>query len=666
MFDEKILPDSRYYVDKYLNRNLDLTYHAICPTCEKYLKMYNKEDLDATNCTVHCDQCDVDINLKKISNEHFFVMIDPSPMISDLVAANEAHYNYVTGKNYKYDENIISDVYDSNGYRNFVNSLEHEGDYLTGVFNMDGAVKFKGSTRSLHPIQININELRIQERIKNNILCGLWFGNSKPNLQCYLTAFTNMMNNLSTTGLNVQFSTGHKNLKLYMLVSVVDSIARAPMQSKKQFNAEYGCEWCEHHGVFREGSMRYVNTPIEPRIRTMAQTKLYLEEYMRTQLPVKGFVGVSPLINLKKFDLITGFVPDPMHFCWAGIAGQFLDYHLEGLTKDEIAFLDESILKFKVPHQLCRLTKAVSKKAQWNCREKENWTLFYSIPLLKQFITYQKIKHWSLFVNSLYIVQQQQVTVHELEKVRQDLKQFVQQTQELYGEKAMTYNVHLLLHLVDSILDWGPPIVRSTYGFESGNGRLLRYMHSPKGIHEQIVRFINLEICVALLEQRIGADIEESVKDYCDSLYFRRTKKFVRALKVTYFGKPKPPSDNDVLMYNLDVNTVVYKRMVKDHCLYLSNVKENARSSKSFVILKNSMFMRIKRFIHFKENQSKDITVCNKLNTRRSTYYPKMFEVTSEDEEEIQCFTEDIMRVCVFMDTETNQYIIPVCNLYYY
>ena len=80
----------------------------------------------------------------------------------------------------------IEDVYDSEMYQ----KLSEDGGPLSSdmennisfIFNTDGVPIFKSSKMSLWPIFLMINELPFKERKfrKNMLLCGLWFGPSKP------------------------------------------------------------------------------------------------------------------------------------------------------------------------------------------------------------------------------------------------------------------------------------------------------------------------------------------------------------------------------------------------------------------------------------------------------------------------------------------------------
>ena len=54
----------------------------------------------------------------------------------------------------------------------------------------------------------------------------------------------------------------------------------------------------------------------------------------------------------------------------------------------------------------------------------------------------------------------------ELNKAYASLTKFVKGFQELYGDVHMIYNVHQLNHLTQTVIDWGPLLVYSTYGFE--------------------------------------------------------------------------------------------------------------------------------------------------------------------------------------------------------
>lgn len=66
------------------------------------------------------------------------------------------------------------------------------------------------------------------------------------------------------------------------------------------------------------------------------------------------------------------------------------------------------------------------------------------------------------------------------------LSKFVKKFQVLYGKAHMTYNVHQLTLLVQSVIDWGPVSCYSSYIFEGFNMVLLRLFHGTQAVPRQI------------------------------------------------------------------------------------------------------------------------------------------------------------------------------------
>ena len=63
---------------------------------------------------------------------------------------------------------------------------------------------------------------------------------------------------------------------------------------------------------------------------------------------------------------------------------------------------------------------------------------------------------------------------------------FISLIPELYGLYHVKYNVHILLHLLDFVENWGAPWAYSAFIFEDAGGRLKRYVHSSHHIAEEI------------------------------------------------------------------------------------------------------------------------------------------------------------------------------------
>ena len=402
----------------------------------------------------------------------------------------------------------MRDIYDGKEYRKFVKSLASadRSRYATMTFNTDGAPVFESSSYSIWPIQLMINELPFHVRNTEVLVAGLWFGKDKPDMNVFLAPFVQNMNQLSENGVKCIINGEERIIKVYTLVSCVDSVARAPMQGLTQFNGRYGCNWCLHSGEWvpnsdktNSGSQKYPLIATPPMRRNAQDTISHMEQALNAGKPIFGVKNSSQLINLNKFDIINGFVPDSMHCC-SGIGKQFAKIWFGSkqqssslLKKIEVDEINSILLNIKAPNQIARMTRSITDKEYWKSREWENWILFYSLPALQPFLDKALLMHWSCFVEGLYILLQIEIPVADIDRADQLLYKFVSDTERLYSKVAMPFNVHLLLHLARSVLDWGPLWAHSAFGFESGNGQLLKTIFAAKGVHQQICRHISLQ-----------------------------------------------------------------------------------------------------------------------------------------------------------------------------
>lgn len=100
----------------------------------------------------------------------------------------------------------------------------------------------------------------------------------------------------------------------------------------------------------------------------------HVEETLVTENTVMGVKCASPLLNMDKFKIISGFVPDYMHCVCSGVVEKFANFWFgkNGLLACQIKLVDEIINKIKVPNQTQRLTRGLSERNWWKAREWEN------------------------------------------------------------------------------------------------------------------------------------------------------------------------------------------------------------------------------------------------------------------------------------------------------
>lgn len=454
-----------------------------------------------------------------------------------------------------HEKHIISDIYDEKLYRGFVKTLNPsvKHNYATLTFNTDGAPLFKSSAYSIWPIFLMINELPIHVRSTELILAGLWFGKDKPNMNVFLGPYVDKMNILSKEGINCRIKDKDLNVKVFTLIGCLDSIARAPVMGFVQFNGCYGCPQCLHPGEWvrnkkdnpRSGTIKYTLQNKVPESRNLKDTKEHMKKVVESKdkKPVYGVKNPSNLINLIGFHLISGCVVDSMH-CVSGVAKQFATMLFDNKTKSGllsrnlIPNIYEILSSIKVPQQIARLTRTFTEKEFWKAREWENWTLFYSVLVLQSVLPTEKseyILHWSLFVEAIYLLMKDKITDYEIDLADQLLHEFVAKAQKLYSKAAMTFNVHLLLHLAKSVSDWGPLWAHSAFAFEVGNGDLLNVIHAAKGIHHQICRRISLKCSLVALYFNLYSSSCSTVKHYYDHIRTKFVKKIISNFEYKIF-----------------------------------------------------------------------------------------------------------------------------------
>lgn len=171
-------------------------------------------------------------------------------------------------------------------------------------------------------------------------------------------------------------------------------------------------------------------------------------------------------------------------------------------------------------------------------------------------------------VEALYILLQAEISTTELDRADMFLPEFVVGTEKLYSRSSMTYNVHISLHLVKSVLNWGPSFEHSEFGFESENCELLKIIHAAKYVHQQVSRHIHLHSSYNILQKRIFPQASSDVKKFCTQLGPSHAKHTVGLLNSRYFGAPRnvQPTWNGKLLFSN--RTRSYNKMVKDGCLY--------------------------------------------------------------------------------------------------
>lgn len=675
-----VLPESRYLVDKIFNFEDNVDYYALCPTCKRFITQFNREEDNGA----FCEQCDLQFSFKDPTYRDFFCIMNPENEIAHYMEENWTYFESIVDARARNTEHI-NGFHDGLFYKRLRNSLpdDRKDNFITATFNSDGSPVFESSAFSVWPIQIMINELPFKQMTSKTIVCGLWFGRNKPDMNVFLEPFVTQMNIFTDRGITCNVRGIPRTLYVYAICSCDDSVARAPMQGITQFNGYFGCSWCLHPGYYvhvgRGGSMKYILLDDPVNDRNPNDTLRDAREAAESGHPVNGVLFESILHRLMFFNIVFGFIPDAMHCIDLGIAKQFLKLWLEtsgmpySLTKAEIDFIDNILKKITVPSKLMRNSRSIRDRKFWKAKELQNWILYYStivlfmIPRMRVYA-----EHWSYLVRAYHILLQNNITREQVQEANRLLHTFVALTEFYYSKSAMTYNVHQLLHTAQTVINWGPLHYHSGYGFENGNGNIVSMVKAAKGVIYQIVRNIGMKKSDWVLQKfMIENKPDSAICNYIRYLESRESTKVFTTNIGRYFGTNSRPKPRWVRQLDLSDSALVYKKLVKTECTFLSCDLIRLRSNNSFAITHDNVLIQIVFFIVDIVNEH-EYTICKRVRVTDiienddhfRAFKTKRIDAISRDMIAIDTHTLD--KVCVYMNCDNERYLCPVSNIFSY
>jgi Transposase family tnp2 len=483
-----LLPRSRYLFEK-LFRSCAGIYdlHYYCPHCYSYLS-HSEVDI--------CAHCNKHIQVDLYRNGNFFITLPLAAQLRDMF--ENSNITELIGHRFdrsKLNDQNIEDIYDGSVYKEVMGNKDDS--HISLTWNTDGVPVFNSSNYSMWPIQCLINELPIHLRKKYVLLTALWFGVSKPVMSCFLKPFINECNELGVNGFT--WLTGVKDtctVFVHTLVCSVDSVARCMLQGIKQFNGEYGCSWCLHPGQVVEkgnGTVRVYDAQMYDK-----RTCFNLVTHAKQALDIGSCCGVlhaSSLLLLKQFDIVRGFAVDYMHCILLGVTRSLAGFWFDSEHHDEPYYLgpktnavDERLMAMRPPACVSRAPRSIKLRSHWKASEWRNWLHIYSAICIHGLLESTYFKHYLLLVCAIDILNSMSISIHDFNIARDMLILFVSEFASMYGLHNMSYNVHQLLHVADTVQNWGPLWTTSAFPFESGNGLLKKLFHGTQGLPLQVSR----------------------------------------------------------------------------------------------------------------------------------------------------------------------------------
>lgn len=368
----------------------------------------------------------------------------------------------------------------------------------------------------------------------------------KPDLMNLFIAFNEQALLLHTEGITFAVSENgvrkEYHLTLTPLCVSADSVARSILQNRVQYNGYYGCSYCYQYRTYCK-SVKYPFLELDSELRTNV---LHMKDVLlaeEKEFFVRGVKGRSAFCKVTTLDMVWSFVLDSMHNGVLGVTVQLWDLWLKLLTPSLRRQIDDLLLLIKPPRDLYRLPGKLSNRSNWKAAQWKAWLFYYSILIFCDILSNEIMEHYALLVNSMYALSKELITEVELDKCEKDLMVFVAKFEQLYDMETMTFNVYILLHLVESVRRSGPLWATFTVAFERNIFLLKRALNDPKGAAQQITKKTLQRL--SYKHELRPFSVPDIVNELCESVFY--TKRFTASAKtvnnVAFFGERKAAAD---------------------------------------------------------------------------------------------------------------------------
>lgn len=488
---------SKYQVNKIFSPpDRIVIYHYWCQCKEKIIYSVTKNQFKT--CKVICQKCGHENQINHHST-NYFTMVDIIHQLKKLFSCEKLK-NYLLEYMSSLKGNLrnfsgIRDVYDSELFAAINSGAEK---YVTYIVSTDGAPLNHSGKRSFWPLQIMLNCFPMKLRSANVLLAGMLFCSKEPDshlMNLYFEKFQQYSDYLFHQGIDILDSCKKViTIKFCFLACSVDSVCRPLVQNRLQYNGFFGCSWCYHHGMHvKKLGVRYPIEETNYLLRTHESHNRDVKAAKESGKHVNGVKGSISLQNIHCIDMVWSFPYEYMHGVLCGV-DKYLFKRLVvkklfskfKLTKEQQRIINSRIMCIAPPQEIHRLPRL--DRSIWKASEVKSWLLYYCLPCLQGILSQEALDHYALLVRSIFTLLKENITKNDLLQCQCDLTKFVVKFEMYYGIEGMAFNVHSLLHAVESVMKTGPLWVTSTFPFESNIYNLKKCVTGPKGMDEQMCK----------------------------------------------------------------------------------------------------------------------------------------------------------------------------------
>ncbi|OAD67057.1 hypothetical protein PHYBLDRAFT_174764 [Phycomyces blakesleeanus NRRL 1555(-)] len=172
-----------------------------------------------------------------------------------------------------------------------------------------------------------------------------------------------------------------------------------------------------------------------------------------------------------------------MHNLYLGTAKRIMKkWRSSGLITDaHLAEMQLDADKLVLPEDYTPLGTKIGRGFPFmKADEWKSWCLVYSPVLLRGRLPEAHLSNWTTFVNACQYLSMPSISMAHLDEAHQSLGAFCRECEKLYKAPFLSPNMHLHLHLRETVLNFGPVYGYWLFSFERCNGILKNYATNRK------------------------------------------------------------------------------------------------------------------------------------------------------------------------------------------
>lgn len=309
---------------------------------------------------------------------------------------------------------------------------------------------------------------------------GIFCGNSKPiPISHFFEDFINECIVLTREGFTFRGQTFSFQIHSF----ICDAPAKAYIKCIKGPTGYSCCDKCTVSGVYNNRRMIFKDLNCPKRT----------DDSFRKQQDEDHHIGNSPLISLN-INMIDKFPIDYMHNVCLGVMRKLLKYWVEGplsvrLPSRNTNLISDQLIRFRdyIPTEINRKTRSLNELAHFKATEYRTFLLYAGIVGLKGNINTAIYNHFLLLHCGITCLLKTNFRELNCQLASNILKTFIEHGGS-YMVKTFIYNIHVLSHLSDDSIHYGPLDEFSAFPFENYLGQLKSLLKTSTKPLKQICR----------------------------------------------------------------------------------------------------------------------------------------------------------------------------------